>query len=167
MQQKTTVNLLISILKRYHPKALSVQQSHKYYSKKVTPVDLAYTSLENLKSPDRKTTPPLVIMHGLNGSKKNFNSVSMKLHEKTHPQRTIITVDARNHGDSPHSPTHTYPDLAEDIVALLKKLQIEKAALMGHSMGGRTMMYCALKNVSRCNNESLFAPTILATREDR
>lgn len=156
MHQKITMNLLILVLRRNHTKALSLQQSHKYYSNNVTPVDLAYTSLENLKSPDRKTTPPLVIMHGLNGSKKNFNSLSMKLHQKTQPQRTIITIDARNHGDSPHSPTHTYPDLAEDIVQLLKKLRIKKAALMGHSMGGRTMMYCALKNVSRCNNESLF-----------
>lgn len=148
MYQKITLNLLTSVLKPN-----SLHQSYKYYSKKINPVDLAYTSLENLKSADRKTTPPLVIMHGLNGSKKNFNSISLKLHEKTQPQRTIITIDARNHGDSPHSPSHTYPDLAEDIIALLKKLRIKKAALMGHSMGGRTMMYCALKNASRYTME--------------
>lgn len=56
-------------------------------------------------------------------------------------------MDARNHGDSPHSAEHTYELMAEDVVALLKNLNIEKAAVMGHSMGGRAMMYLSLKYV--------------------
>lgn len=60
----------------------------------------------------------------------------------------IITLDARNHGDSPHSPEHTYSHLAADIAAFLKEMNILKAIVIGHSMGGRTMMYLALKYVN-------------------
>lgn len=35
--------------------------------------------------------------------------------------------------------------MAEDVAKFLKDRQIEKAAILGHSMGGRAMMYFALK----------------------
>lgn len=56
----------------------------------------------------------------------------------------MIAIDARNHGDSPHSSDVSYNCMAQDIVRLLKDLSIEKAVLVGHSMGGSTMMYVAL-----------------------
>ena len=56
----------------------------------------------------------------------------------------MITVDARNHGDSPHSPDMSYQHMSEDIVHLIKDLNVEKVVLIGHSMGGSTMMYTAL-----------------------
>ena len=60
----------------------------------------------------------------------------------------VIAVDARNHGDSPHTAEHTYPHIVEDIKALMENLNIKKASLIGHSMGGRAMMLMALKYVS-------------------
>lgn len=60
----------------------------------------------------------------------------------------VIAVDARNHGDSPHSPQHTYEHLVEDIRYLMGHLGIKKASFIGHSMGGRAMMTAALKYVS-------------------
>lgn len=59
----------------------------------------------------------------------------------------VIVADARNHGDSPHSPDLSYQVLSEDIISLLKTLDIPKATLIGHSMGGRTMMAVALTEV--------------------
>lgn len=56
-------------------------------------------------------------------------------------------MDARNHGESPHTPTHSYELMAEDIVALLQTLDVKNSVLMGHSMGGRCMAYVALKYV--------------------
>lgn len=64
------------------------------------------------------------------------------LHVKTH--RKIIAVDARNHGDSPHSDQLSYPHLAEDTRALMAGLNIQIATLIGHSMGGRAVMLAAL-----------------------
>ena len=52
----------------------------------------------------------------------------------------IITVDARNHGDSPHVPEMDYHLMSEDIEQLMSQLGIEKAHILGHSMGGKIAM---------------------------
>jgi len=56
----------------------------------------------------------------------------------------VITVDARNHGDSPHTFEQSYQLMAEDVKFLMEDLGVKKASLIGHSMGGRTMMYLAI-----------------------
>lgn len=58
----------------------------------------------------------------------------------------MITIDARNHGDSPHSVDMTYHHMAQDVVQLMNDLGFEKSTLIGHSMGGSAMMYVALNN---------------------
>lgn len=60
----------------------------------------------------------------------------------------MIAIDARNHGESPHSPQHRYIDLAEDVNFFCKEHKIPKVVVIGHSMGGRAMMVFALKYVS-------------------
>lgn len=112
----------------------------------ITPVQLSYNSYEQLyKSNGANTADPVIVIHGLFGSKANWNSLCKAMHAKTNPCRRVISVDARNHGDSPHSPVHTYPHMAADLVQLMANLEIEKAAVIGHSMGGRAMAYLALK----------------------
>lgn len=113
------------------------------------PVDLSYATYENTRSyiPD-EVPAPLIVMHGLFGSKANWNSHCKAFHQQTIPQRKVISIDARNHGDSPHTVQHTYQHLVEDLRALLERLGLKKAALLGHSMGGRTMMLFALQYVS-------------------
>ena len=58
-----------------------------------------------------------------------------------------MTVDARNHGDSPHTDTMTYPLMAADLAALVQRLGLTQVSLAGHSMGGRTVMMAALSRV--------------------
>lgn len=55
-----------------------------------------------------------------------------------------MSIDARNHGDSPHSPDMTYGHMANDIKCLLQDLNIDKIVLVGHSMGGGAVMYTAI-----------------------
>ena len=81
---------------------------------------------------------PLVIAHGLFGSARNFAGVARELSD----QRTVITVDMRNHGDSPWYDTHSYPDLAADLAEVITPLG--RADVMGHSMGGKAAMTLAL-----------------------
>ncbi|KAL6436336.1 hypothetical protein ACFW04_004700 [Cataglyphis niger] len=81
-------------------------------------------------------------MHGLFGSKSNWNTLSKTIHRKT--KRKVIVVDARNHGESPHTSNMSYKDMAEDVIQLLNDLDFERAILVGHSMGGSAMMYTAL-----------------------
>jgi len=85
---------------------------------------------------------PVLIMHGLFGSKTNWNSLSKSIQQRT--KRKVIAVDARNHGDSPHSPDMTYTHMAKDVVHLMENLELKKAIVVGHSMGGAAMMCVAL-----------------------
>ncbi|KAL0818192.1 hypothetical protein ABMA28_008701 [Loxostege sticticalis] len=105
-------------------------------------VELAYASYESTADSVGSSRPPLVILHGLLGSKNNWNSMSKAIHRTT--GRKVISIDARNHGDSRHSSQHTYVHMAHDVMKLLKKLDLSKVSLLGHSMGGRTAMVLSL-----------------------
>ncbi|GLV37073.1 uncharacterized protein CBL_02096 [Carabus blaptoides fortunei] len=110
---------------------------------------LAYASYEGTRShsASEPLVPPLIIMHGLFGSKGNWNSLSKVFNARTVPQRKVIAVDARNHGDSPHASEHSYEAMAQDIRQLMLDIdrRMERVALLGHSMGGRAMMLFALQ----------------------
>jgi pimeloyl-ACP methyl ester carboxylesterase len=49
----------------------------------------------------------------------------------------VITLDCRGHGgsDKPHDPKEYGPKMAEDVVRLLDHLEVDKAHLVGYSMG--------------------------------
>ncbi|XP_068121861.1 sn-1-specific diacylglycerol lipase ABHD11 isoform X2 [Hyperolius riggenbachi] len=101
-------------------------------------VSLSYDLYEG-QSP----APPLVLLHGLFGSKSNFQSIAKALVRKT--GRKVLTLDARNHGSSPHSDIMTYQAMSADVQHLLQQLEIPSCVLIGHSMGGKTAMTLALK----------------------
>jgi esterase len=84
----------------------------------------------------------IIIVHGLYGSSDNWLSVAKDLEKDFR----IILVDQRNHGQSPHSDEHSYQVMAEDLFELVQNLNIEKATLMGHSMGGKTVMRFCLEH---------------------
>lgn len=83
---------------------------------------------------------PLIVLHGLFGSCDNWLTVSKPLAEHFR----VFLVDQRNHGRSPHTEEHSYKKMAEDIVEFLGQQNLEKAHILGHSMGGKTAMYLAL-----------------------
>ena len=85
---------------------------------------------------------PLLICHGMLGSRHNWTSMAKQIHRLT--GRRVLTVDARNHGDSPHTEHMSYPLMAGDILSLVKDRGLgARVSLMGHSMGGRTVMMLA------------------------
>lgn len=88
---------------------------------------------------------PLIVLHGLFGARSNWHSISREL--ATHYQ--VIAVDQRNHGASPHTERMSYPEMAEDLRALLDRLALERVHLLGHSMGGKTAMQFALSYPQR------------------
>ena len=75
--------------------------------------------------------PTLVIAHGLYGSGRNWGVIARRLADR----REVVAVDMRNHGDSPRSPSHSYPDMAADLAEVIESLG-GPVDLMGHSMGG-------------------------------
>jgi pimeloyl-ACP methyl ester carboxylesterase len=89
--------------------------------------------------------PPLVILHGLFGSLDNWFSIAKDLVE----DYTLYLVDQRNHGDSPHSNEWNYGVMVEDLRELLDSENLDSVYLMGHSMGGKTVMNFAVKYPER------------------
>lgn len=89
--------------------------------------------------------PPLVILHGLFGSLDNWFSIAKELVE----HYTLYLVDQRNHGDSPHADEWNYSVMVEDLKELFDAEGLEKVLLMGHSMGGKTVMNFAVKYPER------------------
>jgi pimeloyl-ACP methyl ester carboxylesterase len=82
---------------------------------------------------------PLVIVHGLYGSSDNWLNIGKHLAEK----HTVYMIDQRNHGRSPFANSHTFNDMRNDLLEFYEKHKIEKATLLGHSMGGKTAMWFA------------------------
>lgn len=79
---------------------------------------------------------PMVIVHGLYGSSDNWLTVGKKLSTRY----KVFMIDQRNHGRSPNSDDHSYEALKEDLAGFFNQHHIEKAILIGHSMGGKTAM---------------------------
>jgi esterase len=86
-----------------------------------------------------KSGPSLIILHGLYGSGDNWVSIARDLSGDFE----IYVVDQRNHGQSPHSQTHDYPSMRDDLKHFMDAEGIDQAILIGHSMGGKTIMFFA------------------------
>ncbi len=87
------------------------------------------------------TDPAIVLIHGVFGSSDNWFTVSKLIAEHGY---YVLSVDQRNHGQSPRSDTHDYTGMAADLRAFLVDQQLEKPVLLGHSMGGKTVMQYAM-----------------------
>ncbi len=79
---------------------------------------------------------PLIILHGLFGSLDNW----MTLAKQWSSNFEVYLVDQRNHGQSPHSEDFSYELMATDLLELIQTENIEQPILLGHSMGGKTVM---------------------------
>lgn len=83
---------------------------------------------------------PLIIVHGLYGSGDNWVSIARELSSRFE----VYVVDQRNHGQSPHSDTHDYPSMRDDLKKFMDAEGIEQAVLIGHSMGAKAIMFFAV-----------------------
>lgn len=86
---------------------------------------------------------PLILLHGGLGSTAMFSEIMPALSTG----RQVIAVDLQAHGrtgdiDRPIG----YDYMADDIAALLKYLHIEKADVMGFSVGGGTALRTAVRH---------------------
>lgn len=85
-----------------------------------------------------RSKPPVTILHGLLGSQRNWRPLAAKL--SVNLERAVYVLDARNHGDSPHSKDMSYEHMAKDVIQLWEDNGIRRSVLLGHSMGGKTAM---------------------------
>lgn len=85
---------------------------------------------------------PLLIVHGLFGTLDNWQTLGKRFAE----QHLVYLVDQRDHGRSFHSEEITFPILGEDLRRFMEDNWMHEAHLLGHSMGGKSVMQCALDN---------------------
>ena len=91
--------------------------------------------------------PPLIILHGLFGSSDNWLSIAKRLSDNY----TIYLLDLRNHGQSPHSDIHDYPSMIGDLEEFVSDHNLNDVILLGHSMGGKTVMKFAISHPEKVN----------------
>jgi esterase len=97
-------------------------------------------SLELAHIAHGESGPPVVILHGLLGSARNWSTFAKELAGT----RRVFALDLRNHGSSPWADQMTYAQMAEDVRAFMARQGLPTAAVVGHSMGGKVAMCLAL-----------------------
>jgi pimeloyl-ACP methyl ester carboxylesterase len=90
--------------------------------------------------------PPIVLLHGLSATRRNVVQGSRHLPRRGY---RLVAYDARGHGASDPAPRYEYSDLAADLDAVLAHFDLERAALVGSSMGATTAMAFALAHPER------------------
>jgi 3-oxoadipate enol-lactonase len=89
---------------------------------------------------------PLVLLHGLSATRRNVVQGSRLLARRGH---RLVSYDARGHGASSPAPSYTYADMVDDLAAVLSDRDLERAVLVGSSMGAATAMALALAQPER------------------
>lgn len=84
--------------------------------------------------------PDVVLLHGLFGAGRNLGVIARGLAARFR----VTALDQRNHGASGHAPDMRYPTMAADVAETMAALGVTRAAMIGHSMGGKTAMTLAL-----------------------
>jgi pimeloyl-ACP methyl ester carboxylesterase len=91
---------------------------------------------------------PVLILHGVFGSSDNWFTISKMIADKGF---AVYALDARNHGQSPRSEEFSYELMAEDLNEFIDEHQLDKPIIIGHSMGGKTVMHFAMKHAGKFN----------------
>lgn len=97
-------------------------------------IDLAFESTG--------TGPAVLLLHGLFGSSSNWRSVARALATR----HAVYSLDLRNHGASPWADSMGYVEMADDVQRFIAHHGLQRPAVMGHSMGGKTAMTLALRH---------------------
>jgi pimeloyl-ACP methyl ester carboxylesterase len=106
---------------------------------------------------------PIVLVHGYTINLK-FNWVDSKWMDTLQPIRRVVALDLRGHGESdkPHDPeAYSLENMGGDVLRLMDHLNIDKADLLGYSMGSGISAYLLARHRER------FTSVILAAIGDR
>lgn len=109
--------------------------------------------------------PPVVLCHGITATRRYVLHGSKALPRAGH---SVITYDARGHGESEPAPageSYGYPELVADLerVVASRLGEGERFLLGGHSMGAHTAVGYALRHPERLAGLVVIGPTYLGT----
>jgi pimeloyl-ACP methyl ester carboxylesterase len=103
-----------------------------------------------------RDAPAVILLHGLGSSLQTWEPWARSL---VHDYRVIL-VDLPGAGLSPPDPTGDYRDVRslQLIIALMDRLGVARASVVGHSMGGRLAWSLAASHPERVDKLVLVAP---------
>ena len=88
-------------------------------------------------------SPVVVLIHGAAGSRLDWSAEMRRL------RAGVIALDLPGHGKSPAPGRSSVAEYAADVVALLDALKVDRAALVGHSLGAAIALQIALDHAER------------------
>jgi len=104
--------------------------------------------------------PPIVLCHGLTATRDSVIHGSRALERAGH---TVVTYDARGHGESEPAPAgegYDYPALVADLGAVVdSQVGDGRAIVGGHSMGAHTAVAYALRDPGRIAGLAIVGPS--------
>lgn len=109
---------------------------------------------------------PVVLLHGLTATRRYVVMGSTALQRSGH---RVVAYDARGHGQSSAAgdpAAYRYEDLGGDLVAVLDRLEIERAVLAGASMGAHTLLWLALRAPERTAGLVVITPAYDPRKND-
>jgi pimeloyl-ACP methyl ester carboxylesterase len=112
------------------------------------------------------TGEPVVMLHGLGATKAEFMPTLVALAPKGF--RTIA-LDLPGFGDSdkPFPAAYDAPFFAERVAAALDALDLDRAHMLGHSMGGRVALELGMRHPDRMSSLILMTPSMAWLAERR
>ncbi len=99
------------------------------------------------------TGPAIVILHGVFGSSDNWVTISKTIAARGY---RVFALDQRNHGHSPRADEQDYSSMAADLHEFILDQKLDKPILVGHSMGGKTVMQYVMSY--RNDGDAAFRP---------
>ncbi len=84
---------------------------------------------------------PVILIHGNKGDHHTFDALVATMNR----DHTVYAMDSRGYGESATPKEYHYKDMAEDVINLIKALDIEKPYLIGFSDGGIIALLVAIK----------------------
>lgn len=113
---------------------------------------------------DEGSGPPVVMIHGVGSALDSWDGVLDRLS----PARRYIRFDLRGHGGSARTPgPYSLDDFVDDTVALMDQLAIDRAAIVGFSLGGLIAQGFALTHPERVCALALISTVAGRTAEEQ
>ena len=125
---------------------------HRQYIDLATGITLSYVEMG---TPDGN---PLILQHGMTDNTRAWSLVAPYFAEAGY---NVYMLDLRGHGysDKPETGMYTILDYANDIASFMDAKGIEKADLVGHSLGSMTMQAFMMNYPEKCDHVVMVAST--------
>ncbi|MEO3791535.1 alpha/beta fold hydrolase [Nonomuraea sp. B10E15] len=91
------------------------------------------------------SAPALLLLHGRTADHNDWNGITQHFAARRH----VLALDLRGHGASDRPGEYPLPAMAEDVAGLLDHLGIERATVVGHSLGGVVACLLAMSRPER------------------